>query len=286
MCFLFAHKAGALSFTDEEITIAWTTNHDGAGLAYLDKDGIQVRKFLKLGMFLNAYHKVMDTYSLTSPVLGHMRFATHGSVGHDNIHPFSVCQGKAVMAHNGVLNIYIPTREWSDTKALAYLLNPTDLEDLKTTKGQKELEFFIGRGNKLVFLGADGSLTIVNAQIGHWISADTWASNHGYQVMIEPKMIGWAGYGHSYKWDDDPAENDIPKPKLEQDPFYVIATGITKANGFSWDPYKKYHKAPVLWIDDMGCCFTCQGKNSQTLNDNPVAWPKTIKLTPHNLRKL
>lgn len=60
----------------------------------------------------------------------HYRIASSGGVSKDNIHPFSVANGKAYLYHNGVIGAGTATK--SDTRCLAELLKESPIKTVES----------------------------------------------------------------------------------------------------------------------------------------------------------
>lgn len=144
------------------------TNPDGIGIAYPTPTGeVQVIKpYYRPG---KAYEDYMQVCAESSgPVLVHFRFATHGSKGPDNVHPFLVgARGEVALAHNGILpadqvDNLSDTRFWAETvfygRSTRQLLSP---------HFRAHLEPFLGT-SKIVLLGPKGEYSIFNENWGSW----------------------------------------------------------------------------------------------------------------------
>ena len=115
MCLLVAKPA------DAEISIVhlrqgFDSNRDGCGFAYAKDGKIELVK----GMF--NWQKFYDEYEKVKqyPMLIHFRLSTAGKKNQTNCHPFSLLEGKYAMAHNGVINIILSDKRFSDTYHFAY----------------------------------------------------------------------------------------------------------------------------------------------------------------------
>src|SRR5213083_3457090 len=112
--------------------------YDSAGVAVLDRGGLQVRR--AVGRI-----KALETTRRDKPVtgtigIGHTRWATHGRPSDDNAHPHTDCSGTLVVVHNGILENYLEIKERlqglghtfkseTDTEVIAHLIE----HHLKTT---------------------------------------------------------------------------------------------------------------------------------------------------------
>src|SRR5512145_2186340 len=107
MCLIQVQKAGTEPMALDDIRQAWCSNSDGAGYSFVKatKGGKRLFVFrsLKLREFTDAYFADHEKWGASSPFVLHFRFATHGSKGIDNVHPFIIAGGAVAVFHNGVL---------------------------------------------------------------------------------------------------------------------------------------------------------------------------------------
>lgn len=173
MCLIIASQSGKLP-NDKDVISALGHNPHGWGVARVSNGSILVDK----GMGLNALTRAIKRCA-GLPYMAHLRFATHGAVNIANTHPFKIVPG-LFMAHNGILDIPITNHKLSDTAHFAawvgdYLNADPDWWDEDSFK--KDLEDWIGVGNKLTFLHAkSGEVRIVNKKAG-WQDGEIWYSN-------------------------------------------------------------------------------------------------------------
>lgn len=116
MCGLFG--AHSTSLSDHEVNNVKTLAHL-SGLRGMDSTGVILASRFKKGFRVYTDKETIDPCSFfkerepiksaVSTVVGHCRYATHGSVSWKNAHPFHF--GKIVGVHNGVIHKMAPAKE-------------------------------------------------------------------------------------------------------------------------------------------------------------------------------
>lgn len=234
MCMLTYSPPGELpSF--EKLREAGKQNPDGFGWAIVDyKTGrVFSHRTLDLDESLMTYAIALGKHD--GPSLWHARWATHGSLTLDNVHPFTVDGGRTVIGHNGIMPIK-ERGKLSDTHTFAADYWPRWARGaIDNAKEYGQLAHVIGASSKLVILTVDPryqySAYIVGESMGHWVDG-TWYSNHSY----EPR-----------KW-----------------PVWNATTWTKDASG-SWvrgdadDEYEDEEALDHLYMDDVTCGF-CQAE--------------------------
>ena len=173
MCILIASIDGELP-TLAELIECERANPHGIGIAWAEDGRLVVRKAMSLAEFLPMLFDKPDI----SPYVLHFRYATHGEVGLDNCHPFTVGGGMA-MAHNGILP-WRSTDKRSDSRCFAKDIIRPNRSMIFDESFQAHIEEFIGDYNKLAFITRDGDVSVYNESAGHW-RCGIWFSNHGYR---------------------------------------------------------------------------------------------------------
>lgn len=191
----------------ETLRNCWENNGDGAGILYIDDDGVHTTKELK--NFDTFYEKYIDIKRKHGKhnILLHFRISTHGLVNESNCHPFLVDEQLGFI-HNGMIYNVENSKIHSDT----YMFNKNILQNLKQGFEYNQdimdmIEDFIGVGSKLVFLNAKDQFFIVNEKAGHWAN-DCWFSNNSYKTVSRYVDYGGtkrlkSGYGSSFKYGND-----------------------------------------------------------------------------------
>src|SRR6478672_3773112 len=131
--------------------------YDSAGIALVEDGTLQVRR--SSGKLKNL-EDLLGKQPVTGRFgLGHTRWATHGRPTEENAHPHRDCKGRIVVAHNGIIENYLPLKRKlieeghkftteTDTEVIAHLLEKNfsgDLEEavVKTLAQLKGLFAFI-----------------------------------------------------------------------------------------------------------------------------------------------
>lgn len=116
--------------------------YDSAGVALLCDGQLELVK--SVGRLQALEERVGQSIPNGNIGLGHTRWATHGRPSDANAHPHSDCTGEFVVIHNGIIENYLPLKEWlvaeghrffseTDTEVLAHLAEHFYCGDLKET---------------------------------------------------------------------------------------------------------------------------------------------------------
>lgn len=221
MCLIIAQHKNTARVTVARLSNAFRANDDGAGVAYVGPDGkvCNEKPFHSLATLLEYYEWVHDTHGKDSPILLHMRIATHGNISERNTHPHWIARMHAVLAHNGVLRIDIPKGSPdSDTAAFCdrYLADIPP-ERLHHKKRREKLGRLIGTANKFAILVNTGDLYVINESAGHW-DRGVWYSNHSYEGarmytgrVSDDEWDAYSGWRHPVNAPAISMPNGLPK---------------------------------------------------------------------------
>ena len=110
MCVICVSQSGK-KLPTEWLSDMWLVNGDGAGIAYVKKDQVVVRKgFMTFSFFLSFYEKLPEL-----PHVVHFRLANVGAVTKTMTHPFRIdkpdtlqtsYKAELVLFHNGTIKNY------------------------------------------------------------------------------------------------------------------------------------------------------------------------------------
>jgi glutamine amidotransferase len=189
MCLLTYYPGGAMP-DPEMLTEGAECNPHGHGFAIVTNRRVITQHGMNADHIVSTFAR-MRASNPDGPALFHSRFATHGDIGMDNCHPFTVGRDKrTVLAHNGVLPIQArPTGcdTRSDTRILAQDLVPSGrFGSLTNRRGRDRLTTWLGPSNKVVLLTVDPrygqSAYLFNEERGFWCDG-VWYSNLDFHAF-------------------------------------------------------------------------------------------------------
>lgn len=183
MCWLAVIKQGN-PVPYDYIEQAQKKNKDGYGVSWYADGAIHTFKTLDFNDFNEQLEKIENHLMVV-----HLRNATVGtSTCTTNVHPFPVPTG--VMFHNGTIsNLRCSTAVESDTNQLAQAISECSFAHVSDIAPL--LQVITGSSiNRLVFLNNDGTLDIINKQLGiedtngNWYSNDYHVKEATYNVFV------------------------------------------------------------------------------------------------------
>lgn len=211
MCLIAVIRASAPDDVAEKAVAAvgeaWAANPDGAGFAFAYEGRVVVRKpFYKKAPLLRSLRRCLARRHLGtgSDIMVHLRYATHGSLAEDNVHPHRIgFDNGLALAHNGVLSGYGSHAKYtgdSDTRDFCKkTFHEGSHEGILDPEYLRKLGFQIGSHNKFVIMGTDGIARFVNEHAGWWTEG-VWYS----QYAAMHKKPSFAGTAERWYEDADP----------------------------------------------------------------------------------
>lgn len=189
MCIAIVIPAGK-RLTQEQIRSCISANPDGAGIAYISKGRVRIKKGLfNEAQFTKLYNSLVSDFG-TSPMLVHFRIQTVGKIVQDNCHPFRIKNGALI--HNGTLWSGSRDGEKSDTREFAEM-HGDELSPEFVHAHIKELSDIVGY-NKIGLLWKDGRTAILNQK--SWTEdGGIWFSNTSY---ASKDLSHWANWEDAY----------------------------------------------------------------------------------------
>jgi hypothetical protein len=141
-------------------------NPDGWGIMAGMGEDLLIKRGVEPDSFWDAY-KDFDGTACTI----HFRWATHGSKALKNTHPFTICDGRYAVMHNGMIDqVECDDPNRSDTFHFARrLLQPVlrkNPEMFGTKALTERIEKYVGTYNKLVILRNDGEKMFIDKRQG------------------------------------------------------------------------------------------------------------------------
>lgn len=183
MCVIMLHEPGKKLPEIDQFKLAWDTNADGAGIAYIRNNTVHVQKgFMQYNVFLRNYHKL--NFTEDDQFMVHFRLGTQGRKVPSNTHPFPLSSNTVnlkrlnytapiVVAHNGVLWHNRKEEHISDTmEAIKHHLASCVTPKSILSKGLQHLIDVYGKSSRWAFMLPDQII-----RIGTWhLENEIWYS--------------------------------------------------------------------------------------------------------------
>ena len=220
--------------------------YDSAGIATIEKDGIQVMK--DKGRVKNLYELEGINNLMGTVGIAHTRWATHGKPSKENSHPHMDNSGMFAVVHNGIIENYAELKEFLVSKGYTFL-SQTDTEVIPNL-----IDYYYNYGavsvltdNKERFLGALKS-AVYDLKGSYAIEAISPICPDEIIVVRKdsPLVIG-KGNGENYIASDIPAILKYTKDfyLLEDNEFAVV----TRENVRFFDNSLEEHNKALKNID-------------------------------------
>jgi glucosamine--fructose-6-phosphate aminotransferase (isomerizing) len=265
--------------------------YDSAGVAISGNGSIEIlKKEGKLGALKDKLNG--QTYSANVGI-GHTRWATHGRPSDENAHPHTDCTGKIAVVHNGIIENYLPLREWlqaeghvfnsqTDTEVLPHLIEEYYEGDLldAVLKASSKLEGSFAMAvvssyepNKLIAVRQDSPLVVGLGEGEYFLASDipallrhtrfTYVLNDGEVAVLEPDRVRVM----------DRQRNKINKKVFE------VKWEAEQAEKGGYDHFmlKEIHEQPKALRDTFSGRIAAD--NSRVILDE-------VKITPEEIRGL
>lgn len=190
MCLLTYYPDGVMPDASM-LQDAAEVNPDGHGFAIVTPSGLLIERGMDAVEMIHAFVEMRDVFP-ERPALFHSRWASHGSIGLDNCHPFEIGgDPRTVVAHNGVLPAWTHPSKGdarSDTRIAAEDCLPA-FGSLDSEPVMRGLAGWMGPHNKIVILTVDPQYRhnayLVNEDHGHWVDG-VWYSNLNFLTPRQP----------------------------------------------------------------------------------------------------
>lgn len=196
MCIIAIKPKGMKMFDKKTIDTMFINNPDGSGYMYYDSKSKKV--VIKKGfMTSKALMKSLNEKDLTKTnVILHFRIGTSGYFDKMNCHPYPIydtnkleCKTDIAMAHNGILQGYIPPKISDINDTQVFIQNV--LRNLKKgfqydTDKLMLIEELIGT-NKFAFLDSKNQITLIGNFIedgGYIYSNTSYKPKYAYQNSV------------------------------------------------------------------------------------------------------
>jgi glutamine amidotransferase len=183
MCVLIYKPAGT-SVSESILRGCFDRNDDGLGIGHSDGSTLHIWRTLtnideacKRAALLNDY-----------PAMIHFRYATHGTVSMENVHPFWINDTRrALVGHNGIIQIGTQAGE-SDTRSFVsnVLANMRD-GWWNNHIARTQIEKLLG-GSRLAIMEEDGKCTFLNKAQGETTADGVWFSNGQFKQFVDPSL--------------------------------------------------------------------------------------------------
>ena len=170
--------------------------YDSAGVAVVEPEGgLQVRK--TVGRVLGLLHDSSCPVPEGSAGLGHTRWATHGRPTEANSHPHTDCTGRIAVAHNGIVENYLPLKEElqrrghlfkseTDTEVIPHLIEEGMRDGLTLPKAVLRLGALVRGPQAIVAVREGDDDSICALRLGH--AGGVAVAHHAGQGIVSSDL--------------------------------------------------------------------------------------------------
>ncbi|WP_018084539.1 glutamine--fructose-6-phosphate transaminase (isomerizing) [Desulfurispora thermophila] len=239
--------------------------YDSAGIALIEDNHLRIYK--KVGKLTNLKEKLAGNYFYGTVGIGHTRWATHGRPSDTNAHPHRDCQGRFAVVHNGIIENYLPIKEWllsrghqftseTDTEVLAHLLEEFYEGDLLATVRQmiRKIEgsyamviLCLDEPGRLVAVRQDSPLIVGLGEGENFLASDIPAllchTRRTYILADGEMAVLTADSVEVYDSQGQPVEKPVYEVKWE--------AAQAEKGGYDHFMLKEIHEQPVALRDTL-----------------------------------
>lgn len=187
MCIIIS-KPKHKTIPKEHLVNSYANNKDGVGIMYAQEGRVKIEKWLN-----QDYDKFLLRLAEleNKNVVVHYRAASVGGVNLSNVHPFWVFENKMAMCHNGTISKAkeLAKEGESDSCAFARMLSEMPADFLGRHGLVLMMKEYIGTQSRLAFLDENGTIAIINKQLGKEIDG-IWYSNDYFERVYRNRGSG------------------------------------------------------------------------------------------------
>ena len=201
MC-LIAYSSNGERMAREIFDTARAVNPDGIGVF----SARGVHKYIGKRAHRKAWRALGRLERAGIPHGVHFRWRTHGAVSLALVHPFLTPDGRAYVAHNGVIALTAPHATETESDTSLYVAR--HMRDAPAPSEAAHAAYFarvtdqIGGGNKLLVMDAgSGAFTLCNESAGFWYGSHWFSNDYSVPESIIP-AYDWTAKRAVYDWQD------------------------------------------------------------------------------------
>ena len=179
MC-LAIYKPSGIEIPRIHLQSGYETNYsDHCGCGFAWNEGGQLHVVKDIMPFEQFYDQFQTRVGRRSALI-HFRLATHRPINQENCHPFTMCNGRFALIHNGIFHIPILNPKLSDTGNFCeQVMEPAILNG--SYKNKRKIAMTMG-WNMCALMSADGEVIIYNDDLNQWHNG-IWYSNSAFRYL-------------------------------------------------------------------------------------------------------